>query len=126
MAKSEPSGTADRVVPVVLVVCFVMLVGGYFLKAQCLAPEAFVEGHQYSRLCYNDLQPLYGVRAVVDNTFPYIDGEFTEDQQLIGGAVEYPVLTGLFLWFAGLFANDANAFLKWSALLLAPFGLIAA
>lgn len=128
MAATSPEQTAgnDRVIPVVLLVCFVLLLGGYLLKAQCLAPEAFVEGHQYSRLCYNDLQPLYGIRAVADNTFPYVNGEFTEDHQLIGGAVEYPVLTGLFLWFAGLFADDAGEFLKWSAVLLAPFGLLAA
>lgn len=126
MTEAGAPESKDRVVPTVLIVCLVMLIGGYLLKAQCLAPEAFAEGHQYSRLCYNDLQPLYGIRAVVDNTFPYVNGEFTADQQLIGGAVEYPVLTGLFLWFAGLFADDANAFLQWSALLLAPFGLIAA
>ena len=126
MAEQKPALTNDRVVPIVLVVCLVMLIGGYLLKAQCLAPEAFPEGRQYSRLCYNDLQPLYGIRAVADNTFPYVNGEFTADQQLAGGAVEYPVLTGLFLWFAGLFADDSNAFLKWSAFLLAPFGLIAA
>ena len=119
-------GRDDRLVPVVLVVCFVMLVGGYLLKAQCMEPDAFAEGHQYSRLCYNDLQPLYGIRAVSEKTFPYIDGEFTEDHQLTGGAVEYPVLTGLFLWFAGLFADNSNDFLRWSALLLAPFGLLAA
>src|SRR5688500_12981738 len=119
----------DRGLPavlVVLVVCFVMLVAGYWLKGQCRDPQAFAEGRQYSALCYNDIQRLYGIRAVADNTFPYVNGEFTEDHQLIGGAVEYPVLTGLFLWFAGLFADDANGFLKWSAVLLAPFGLIAA
>ena len=126
MTDTDTSTNNDRLVPIVLVVCFVMLMGGYLLKAQCLAPDAFPSGHQYSRLCYNDLQPLYGARAVVENTFPYINGEYTDDGQMIGGALEYPVLTGLFLWFSGLFAEDANAFLQWSALFLAPFGLIAA
>lgn len=126
MADPEAGSDNDRSVPIVLVVCFVMLMGGYLLKAQCLAPEAFPSGHQYSRLCYNDLQPLYGARAVVENTFPYINGEYTDDGQMIGGALEYPVLTGLFLWFSGLFAEDSNSFLQWSALFLAPFGLIAA
>ena len=122
---SAPSNN-DRLVPMVLLVCFVMLLGGYLLKAQCLDQTAFQLGHQYSRLCYNDLQPLYGAREVVNNTFPYVSGEFTADQQLVGGAVEYPVLTGLFLWAAGLFSDDSTSFLRVSTLLLAPFGLIAA
>jgi uncharacterized membrane protein len=125
-ASTDPIDDGSRTVLVCLVVCFVMLVGGYLLKAQCTAPTAFAQGHQYSRLCYNDLQPLYGARAVVDNAFPYIHGEFTADGQLIGGAVEYPVLTGLFLWFTGLFSEDANGFLSWSSVFLAPFGLLAA
>jgi uncharacterized membrane protein len=123
----ETSGSIsdDRLIPVVFIACLVMLIGGYLLKNQCTAPEGY-DGRQYSRLCYNDIQPLYSIRAVSENTFPYIHGEFTADAQLINGAVEYPVLTGLFLWFTGLFANDANAYLKVSALLLMPFGFITA
>ena len=115
----------DKLVPVVLVACFVMLLGGYLLKAQCTAPQGY-DGRQYSRLCYNDIQPLYSIRAVADNTFPYINGSYTDDGQLINGAIEYPVLTGLFLWFTGLFVNDSNAYLKVSALFLMPFGMITA
>ena len=126
MTTEAPRDTSDRIVVVVLAVCALMLAGGFLLKGQCLAPEAFPEGHQYSRLCYNDIQPLYGVRAVADNVFPYVDGEYTDDGQLINGAIEYPVLTGIFLWLAGLFADDANGYLRWSAILLAPFGLLAA
>lgn len=122
---SQGATARDNLVPVVLVVCFVMLLGGYLLKAQCTAPEGY-DGRQYSRLCYNDIQPLYSARAVQNNVFPYINGSFTEDRQLIGGAVEYPVLTGLFLWFTGLFVDDGNAFLKVSALFLMPFGSITA
>jgi uncharacterized membrane protein len=117
---------SDRTVVIVLAACALMLVGGFLLKGQCLLATAFEAGHQYSRLCYNDIQPLYGIRSVAENVFPYIGGEFTVDHQLIGGAVEYPVLTGLFLWFAGLFASDANGYLRMSAILLAPFGLLTA
>jgi uncharacterized membrane protein len=119
------STTDDRLLLVVIVVCSVMLLAGYFLKAQCTGPEGF-DGRQYSRLCYNDIQPLYSFRDVQSNTFPYIHGEFTADSQLVGGAVEYPVLTGLFLWFTGLFANDSNSYLKVNALFLMPFGLMTA
>jgi uncharacterized membrane protein len=140
MSRAAPTERLDRQLPtviIVLIACFVMLMGGFLLKNQCTsvfspqtptAPEvnAFSLGHQYSRLCYNDIQPLYGIRAVADNTFPYIHGEFTADHQLIDGAVEYPVLTGLFLWFTGLFASNASDFLVWNVVFLAPFGLISA
>lgn len=42
------------------------------------------------------------------------------------GAIEYPVLTGVFMWATGLLADDGDTYLRWSALLLAPFGLLAA
>lgn len=124
MTSAAPEVPPPRYIPIVLIACFVMLIGGYLLKVQCTAPEGY-DGRQYSRLCYNDIQPLYSGRAVNLHQFPYVDGSFT-DGQLVGGAVEYPVLTGLFLWFTGLFAKDANAYLKISALFLMPFGLIVA
>ena len=101
-----------------------MLLGGFLLKAQCTAPEGW-DGRQYSRLCYNDIQPLYGIREVATNTFPYVDGSLV-DGELSGGAIEYPVLTGLFMWAAGLLVSDSNAYLRISAFLLAPFAVATA
>lgn len=101
-----------------------MLLGGFLLKAQCTAPEGW-DGRQYSRLCYNDVQPLYGIRGIDVDQFPYVDGRL-EDQELTGGAIEYPVLTGLFMWLAGLLVADSNAYLRVTAALLAPFGLVTA
>jgi uncharacterized membrane protein len=103
-------------------VCLVTLLAGFALKAQCLGG---FDGREYSRLCYNDLQPLYGARGVQEGVFPYVDGGLVADE-LTGGAIEYPVLTGVFMWLSGLFAEDANSFLVVSAALLAPFGLLVA
>lgn len=107
-----------------MIACVLMLVGGFLLKAQCTAPEGW-DGRQYARLCYNDVQPLYGIRAIDVDQFPYVDGRL-EDQELSGGAIEYPVLTGLFMWLAGLLVDDSNAYLRVTAALLAPFGLVVA
>ena len=107
----------------VVVVCALVLVGGFMFKAQCTAPEGW-DGRQYSRLCYNDIQPLYGIRSVEHN-FPYVNGRLV-DQELLDGAIEYPVLTGVFMWVAGLLASDINAYLRVTAAMLAPFGLIVA
>ncbi len=110
----------------VLAVCAAALVGGFLLKGQCLAPDAFGTGKQYSHLCYNDIQPLYSLREVATNTFPYVDGSYTDHGELINGANEYPVLTGLFFWFVGLFVDSDTGFLRWTAVLMAPFALVTA
>jgi len=124
---SEPRELTDveRTVLVTVIVCCVAVMLGFVLKGQCLAPDAY-NGAQYAELCYNDIQPLYSIRAIQTDTFPYINGEFTTDQQLIGGAIEYPVLTGLFMWMAGLLVDDGNAYLRVTALLMAPFALLSA
>lgn len=106
-----------------MVVCVLTLLGGYLFKAQCSAPEGW-DGRQYSRLCYNDIQPLYSIRYVEEN-FPYVDGRLV-DQELLDGAIEYPVLTGVFMWVTGLIATDLNSYLLASAVLLAPFGVLIA
>lgn len=109
---------------VALLACAFMLLGGFLLKAQCTAPQGW-DGRQYSRLCYNDVQALYGARAIDVDRFPYVEGRL-QDQELTNGAIEYPVLTGLFMWLGGLLVDDPNAYLRITAILLAPFGLVAA
>lgn len=119
---SDP-GRRARDVTVVLAVCAITLVGGYLLKAQCLSP--WVDNHQYGSLCYNDIQPLFGIRGVQQGIFPYVHGHLNHGE-LTNGAIEYPVLTGLFMWLVGRLTTDVNAYLKLSALFLAPLGLLTA
>lgn len=103
-----------------LLVGALFLLGGYLLKAQCLDP--WVDFIQYRTLCYNDIQPLWGARGIAAGTFPYIHGSLA-GSELIEGAIEYPVLTGLFMWFTGRFVTDVNGYLVVSSIALAPFGL---
>ncbi|MDQ3645643.1 MAG: glycosyltransferase 87 family protein [Actinomycetota bacterium] len=107
----------------VLGVCALMLAAGFLFKGQCLEP--WVDLRQYERLCYNDIQPLYAIRGIEERLFPYIGGSLLGGQ-LVNGAIEYPVLTGVFMWASGHFAADVDSYLVVSAALLAPFGLIAA
>jgi uncharacterized membrane protein len=121
-----------RTIALVVGVCVVTVIAAYALKAQCLAPW---DGRQFSRLCYNDIQPLYYARSVA-TTFPYIHGTL-QNGQLRHGAIEYPVLTGVFMYVSAHigswlpFLPRANAsndheYLYESALLLAPFALLIA
>jgi uncharacterized membrane protein len=108
----------------------VMLLGGFLFKSPCL-PYTDWHGQQFSAGCYNDIQFLYPQRDIHDHVFPYIHGKLLHDSgtdttELTGGAIEYPVLTGVFTWFTGLFADTPDGFLMWSAVLLLPFGLLAA
>jgi hypothetical protein len=110
-------------VPLVLGVCALALVGGFALKAQCLTDwSGYV---QYERLCYNDIQPLYAARGIATDTFPYVHGSL-QGSELSGGAIEYPVLTGLFMWGTGLLVSNVDQYLIVSAILLAPAALVVA
>jgi len=107
----------------VLTVCCLSLAAGYALKLQCT--QIPWDGSQYGRLCYNDLQALFEVRGIDEGVFPYVEGDLV-DGELTGGAIEYPVLTGVFMWATGALAKDWKSYLSVSALFLAPFGLLTA
>jgi len=118
----------DLVVPIVLVVAFLVLSGGFAFKAQCFG-EHEVNGHQYSTGCYNDIQYLWVNRGLGAHVFPYVHGHLVQNDagtSFTGGTVEYPALTGVFIWLTALPAHGADSFLTWSAVALAPFGLLAA
>ncbi len=104
--------------------CAVVLAIGFAFKAQCTSPVGW-DGRQYERLCYNDIQALYGARGIDQNVFPYTSGGLIGGD-LGPGVLEYPVLTGVFMWATGLPVNDFNQYLRVSALALAPFGLLVA
>jgi uncharacterized membrane protein len=110
----------------------VTLLIGYANKARCVGPEfdaAGRSGPDYERridhdVCYSDIQQLWLGRDIDHHVFPYVNGSITPDGQLLGGSVEYPVLTGLLIWAGAMFAHDDGEFLLYSALLMAPFGLL--
>ncbi|MDP9241157.1 MAG: hypothetical protein M3O55_11080 [Actinomycetota bacterium] len=110
-----------------LLLCWLVFTGlGFLLKAPC---GADYNGRRDRLLCSNDIQVLYYTRGIADHTFPYIHGRLVSTPQgadLKDGAIEYPVLTGLATWVAGLPASDSASYLAYTALLLAPFSLLTA
>jgi uncharacterized membrane protein len=109
-----------------------MLVLGYANKARCTGPEFDAAGRSEPDydiridrdVCYSDIQHLWLGREINHHVFPYLSGSITPDGQLVGGTVEYPVLTGMLIWAGALFAHNDAGFLLGSALLMAPFGLL--
>ncbi|HEY0576445.1 MAG TPA: hypothetical protein VGD73_20280 [Pseudonocardia sp.] len=130
------ASSARRLGPATLAV-LVLLTGltmllSYANKTRCVGPEFDPSGRtapnydvRHDRdLCYTDIQHLWLGRGINEHIFPYLQGGITPSGELTGGTVEYPVLTGLVIWAGALFARTDGEFLRDSALLLAPFGLM--
>lgn len=71
---------------VLLALTAVTLLLGYAEKAPC-ADGQWVASSQYTQACYSDVIPLWGAEGLADGAVPYRDH-----------AVEYPVVTGGFMW----------------------------
>lgn len=124
-----------------LVACFTLGLG-LLLKDSCNGPGW--DGYQYRALCYNDVVPLYYAHGFNDDLFPYVEHPERDVRQPKGGYdparpdthwgfVEYPVLTGLLMWFAARLGTgwtnafggqeDGTTFLYVNAALLSAFAL---
>ncbi|WP_372452729.1 glycosyltransferase family 87 protein [Pseudonocardia nigra] len=132
-AARPPHAVAGRVMLVVLVLLTgVTLLLGYANKARCVGPEFDATGRsgpdyevRIDRdVCYSDIQHLWLGRDIDQHVFPYVAGSITPEGALVGGSVEYPVLTGVLIWAGALLADNDGEFLLGSALLMAPFGLL--
>lgn len=114
-----------------VLLCGLTMFLGYENKARCTGPTFDAQGRsegdyslrRYRDVCYSDIQQLWIGRDIDKHVFPYVSGGMDTDGHLVGGAVEYPVLTGLLIWAGAFFATNDGQFLLFSALLLAPFGL---
>jgi uncharacterized membrane protein len=103
------------------------LAAAFGTKAPCLTGPAGAATPFY---CYSDIQSLFVLRHLSDHVFPYVHGNYVTSSTgsvfLTRGEVEYPVLTGLFMWLAALPVHSQDAYVVVSALLLAPFGVASA
>lgn len=114
-----------RVLYLVLGLCVLFTWAGYLLKSHCI--EDFNQRANRD-LCYNDLQALWGLRmlttvdGVTQKTLPYVNGRL-EGGELRDGAIEYPVLTGVFMWVTAAPVDNDGDWLRFSALLLAPLSI---
>ncbi len=116
------------------VLCGLTLVLGFVNKDRCSGPrfdewgrsQPDFDKRRYEDVCYSDIQTLWIGRDIDRHVFPYVHGSLTDEGQPVGGVVEYPVLTGVFIWASAIPATTDAEFLLYSALLLAPFGLATA
>jgi uncharacterized membrane protein len=136
---SDARGSADGrpgatrvLLAVIVLLTGLTLLAGYANKARCVGPEFDAQGRStpdftvraYRDVCYSDIQKLWLGRDIDLHVFPYLTGSITPEGELRGGTVEYPVLSGLLMWVAAVPSHTDGEFLAWSALLMAPFGLL--
>ncbi|WP_454194257.1 hypothetical protein [Nocardia sp. Marseille-Q1738] len=135
-ARDLPAGRVRRpaaLAAVVVLLCGLTLALAYANKARCAGEPFDGDGRSTvfdvikdSDVCYSDIQFLWLGRDINEHVFPYVHGGITDDGALVGGAVEYPVLSGALMWLGAVGADNDAEFLRYSALLLAPFALLTA
>jgi len=82
---------------VLLALAAVSLLLGYAEKSPC-ADGKWVNSLQYTHACYSDVIPLWSAEGLSDGAVPYRDH-----------AVEYPVVTGGFMWVTAELTNGWHA-----------------
>lgn len=75
----------------VTLLAFVVTAAGLIWRAGCADTGWGSSVDTYRQLCYSDVGPLYIVRGFSAGIFPYLDS-------FKGRYLEYPVLTGLWMW----------------------------
>ena len=77
---------------------------GYLLDYSCVT-SGWASPDRYEHLCYSDIPALFGFRGFAEGYVPYL-------QTPPGGQpLEYPVLTGIFMWIAALLATPLSELL---------------
>jgi uncharacterized membrane protein len=114
--------------PRVLIVLALVSYGlGYLMRVPCRLAD-FTNPDRYVRMCYSDVPFLYYGRGFSQGLRPYLDSAAGVD------ALEYPVLTGAFMWLAAVLTGSGTAdtavarssiFYDWNAVLLLGCFLVA-
>jgi len=86
---------AGRPVAVLVLLSTLAYLVGYVIDLSCRA-DGWASPARYEHLCYTDIAPLYALRGFADGLVPYVQA-MPDGQHL-----EYPVLTGMFMWVAAI------------------------
>jgi uncharacterized membrane protein len=98
---------------ILLVATLFTLLLGFLQKAPCMTGD-WTGSKQYTHMCYSDVVPLWSDERLDIGGVPYRDT-----------AVEYPALTGGFLWISAEFVRGLHAFESdWTEIVL--FGVVTA
>jgi uncharacterized membrane protein len=117
-----------------MVLAYLMTLASYLSKTPCVGPpyddggSSLNEANGHRLLCSTDIVTLWRFRWIDLHWFPYIHGSLDlsggPPGSLQQGAIEYPVLTGIFMWATGLFADNSGQFFAYSTAALLPVALL--
>ena len=112
-APAWPGAAGGPRCAVLLVATLVTLLLGFAQKSPC-ADGAWTGYKQYTHMCYSDVVPLWSDERLDVGAVPYRDT-----------GVEYPVLTGGFMWLTAELTRGVHALVgSWSEVVL--FGVLSA
>jgi uncharacterized membrane protein len=112
---------------VLIVLALISYAAGYLMRMPCRLAD-FTNADRYVRMCYSDIPFLYYGRGFSQGMRPYLDSAAGVE------SLEYPVLTGAFMWIAALLTGTGGAdsaiarsstFYDWNAVLLLACFLVA-
>jgi uncharacterized membrane protein len=119
-----------------MTLAYVMTLASYLSKTPCVGPpyddggSSLNESNGHRLLCATDIVTLWRYRWIDLHWFPYVNGSLDlsggPPGTLQQGAIEYPVLTGIFMWATGLPAHNSGQFFAYSAAALLPVALLVA
>lgn len=107
------------VLPVLSLIAGLTWILGYIMRLPCRVAD-FSNADRYVRMCYTDMPYLFTGRGLDQGILPYL--------QTTAGAqsIEYPVLTGWFMWLAAkIGGQDGSSFYDANAVLLLLCFLVA-
>jgi uncharacterized membrane protein len=81
-----------------------------FFKFNNCSSDNWAAPDVYIKMCYSDITALYGARDIDQKVWPYQSSE---------NAIEYPVITGLVIWFTSLPVDNYQNFFYLNIFLLA-------
>jgi uncharacterized membrane protein len=121
-------------IPVVMVLVYMMAVASYLSKTPCVGPpyddggSSLNEANGHRLLCATDIVTLWRYRWIDLHWFPYVNGSLDlsggPPGTLQQGAIEYPVLTGIFMWATGLPAHNSGQFFVYATAALLPVAVL--
>ena len=104
--------TEVPVLPVLIVIAGLTWIVGYLMRLPCRLAD-FGNADRYVRMCYTDIPYLFTGRGLDQGILPYL--QTAPNAQ----SIEYPVLTGWFMWLAArLGPANGSAFYDANAALL--------
>lgn len=122
---------AERIAMIIVAVLLTVL--SYLHKRSCFAPILGADGSpekfttRVSRTaCYSDTLTLFDGRELGRHIFPYVHGWYTDVPKpaVHGGTVEYPTLSGIWVWLSALPVSSPLGFLAVTTMTFIPVVVI--